>query len=331
MSEPIVLQQGVLYNEDCVTGAARHIPDGAVDLIVTDPPYGIEGDRLHRHYNRNEDYVTGGYVEIPWEDYGKFCTRWIDVAERVLRPGGSFYIVSGYTNLSYILDALRSTRLREVNHLIWKYSFGVFTRKKYVSSHYHILFYEKPGGERTFHTEARYGLQEKTPNGRSLNNLDREDVWIINREYKPARPKNKNELPLGLLTKILQYSSSEGDLVCDFFCGGFSTARAAMGLNRRFVGFEISPEVFTVKGKEIENIEPGYLLPSQRAPAIIRVKNQGKRWTAEDRNRLIRHYTKLRGGGLSRRETVSALAEKLGRGRFAIERALKKYLPEGSP
>jgi site-specific DNA-methyltransferase (adenine-specific) len=325
MRDPIVLSQGVLYNEDCVGGAARYIPDGTVDLIVTDPPYGIEGDFLHRHYNRNEDYVASGYVEIPWDRYGEFSRKWIIEAERVLRPGGSLYIVSGYTNLSYILDALRDTQLQEINHLIWRYSFGVFTRRKYVSSHYHILFYEKQGGRRTFHTEARYGLHEQTSDGRSLNNLDREDVWIINREYKPARPKNKNELPLALLTKILQYSSSEGDLVCDFFCGGFSTARVAIGLNRRFVGFEISPEVFQVKGEELMHLQPGDLLPTLRVPALEKVKNQGKRWTREDRVKLIRHYQKLKAKRLSHQEMVRALGEKLGRGRFAIERALKKY------
>jgi site-specific DNA-methyltransferase (adenine-specific) len=326
MRDPVILSQGILYNEDCVKGAARHIADGTVDLMVTDPPYGIQGDRLHRHYNRNEGYVAGGYVEVPWDEYGEFSRRWIGEAARVLRPGGSLYIISGYTNLFYILEALRNTPLREVNHLIWKYSFGVFTRRKFVSSHYHILFYEKPGGRRTFHTEARFGLGEQTTEGRSLNNLDREDVWIINREYKPARPKNKNELPLALLTKILQYSSSEGDRVCDFFCGGFSTARVAIGLNRRFIGFEISPEVFRMKGKELEQIQPGDLIRHLRAPAITPLKNQGKRWTKEDRTKLARNYKILKEKGLTRQEIVRRLGEELGRGRFAIERALKRFV-----
>ncbi|MDD1673818.1 MAG: site-specific DNA-methyltransferase, partial [Methanomicrobiales archaeon] len=154
MREPFILPQGILYNEDCIRGARRYIPSNSVDLIVTDPPYGIEGDRLHRHYNRRERFVARGYVEIPWEEYGEFSKRWIKQAERVLRPGGSIYILSGYTNLYHILAALRSSHLKEVNHLIWRYSFGVFTRKKFVSSHYHILFYEKRGGNRTFHTEA---------------------------------------------------------------------------------------------------------------------------------------------------------------------------------
>ncbi|ACL16277.1 DNA-methyltransferase [Methanosphaerula palustris] len=228
---PVTLHNSTFYHGDCISGAAAAIPDNSVDLIITDPPYGINGDKLHRHYNRNEAFVVDGYIEIPQSEYADFSVNWIREAERVLRPGGSIYIVSGYTNLVDILNALRGTSLTEVNHIIWKYSFGVFTRQKFVSSHYHILFYEKPGGRRTFNLESRFGLVEKTGDGRSCNNADREDVWVINREYKPSQVKNKNELPFKLLAKMIQYSSNEGDLVADFFLGGFSTAKVAIGLN----------------------------------------------------------------------------------------------------
>ncbi|MEJ2303232.1 MAG: DNA methyltransferase, partial [Anaerolineales bacterium] len=109
-----------------------------------------------------------------------------------------------------ILKALRETQLEELNHIIWKYNFGVYTKTKYVSSHYHILFYKKPGKPHTFNTYARYGALEKTEDGGRMNYIDREDVWIINREYKPGRVKNKNELPTALLTKMIRYSSNEG-------------------------------------------------------------------------------------------------------------------------
>src|SRR5579885_1527246 len=111
------MERPVVYNEDCVSGALARLSDASVDLIVTDPPYGIEGDRLHRHYNRNERFVVDGYVEIPRAEYPQFSRAWIAQAERVLRPGGQIYVVSGYTNLYDVLGALRSTSLREINHL----------------------------------------------------------------------------------------------------------------------------------------------------------------------------------------------------------------------
>lgn len=322
--EPVVIHNCTFYNENCISGAREHIPDGTIDLIVTDPPYGIQGTLLHRHYNRDEAFVVDGYVEVPVEEYGEFSLQWIKEAERVLRPGGSLYIVSGYTNLYHILSALRLTKLREVNHIVWKYNFGVFTSKKFVSSHYHILFYEKPGGRRTFNLEARFGLSERTIEKRSLNNLDREDVWIINREYKPQRTKNKNELPIALLTKIFQYSTNEGDVVADFFCGGFSTAKVAIGLNRRFVGFEISQNIFRKKIEELQSLEPGFLLQFQRTPKIEPRRNQGRLWTENELHRLLELYTSLQMRNLSKKDTIEIIKDDLGRGYWAIEKALKK-------
>ncbi|TAJ45419.1 DNA-methyltransferase [Methanofollis fontis] len=322
--EPVITPYGRFYNQDCVTGARAHLASGSVDLIVTDPPYGIDGDRLHRHYNRDETCVVGGYVEVPAGAYGEFSLDWILEAERVLRPGGSIYIVSGYTNLYHILHALRQTSLREVNHIIWKYNFGVYTRKKYISSHYHILFYEKPGGRRTFNLECRYGANEASDDGGSLNYRDREDVWAINRHYKPGMVKNKNELPTALLGRMIQYSSDEGDLVCDLFLGGCSTARTAIGLNRRTVGFEVSETIFAKRAPALAEITPGDLLASLRQPVIDPLRNQGKRWSRADLERLERRYAELRDGGKTRKASIAVLQQEFGRGRWSLERALKR-------
>jgi site-specific DNA-methyltransferase (adenine-specific) len=320
----VTLHDSIFYQGDCISGAAKYIPDNSVDLIITDPPYGINGDTLHRHYNRKEDFVVEGYVEIPKEEYRDFSLRWIMQAERVLRPGGSIYIVSGYTNLYHILHALGKTALREVNHLVWKYNFGVFTRRKYVSSHYHILFYEKPGGNRTFNLESRYGLSEQNADERSLNNADREDVWVINREYKPGTLKNKNELPVQLLMKMIQYSSNEGDCIGDFFLGGFSTAKAAIGLNRRAIGFEISRQVFEVKIPEIKALRPGYLVPALRVPLCNIPENFKKPWTEKDIRYLGGEYHRMLALGIPKKQIIEKLGEVLGRGRFGIVKALKR-------
>ncbi len=172
-----------------------------------------------------------------------------------------------------------SSPLVEVNHIVWKYPFGVWTTRKFVSSHYHVLYWAKPGGARTFNLEARYGLAERGADGGSLNYLDREDVWTLGREYKPGRAKNRNELPMALLEKIVQYASNEGDLVCDLFFGGGSTARAAIGLNRRFVGFEVSDAIFAARVPELAALVPGERLAALRRPVVASVPNRGRAWT----------------------------------------------------
>lgn len=305
------------YNIDCIEGCQKHIKDNSVDLIITDPPYGINGDKLHKHYNRNESFVLDGYIEIPQKEYAEFSLNWVKEAERILKPGGSMYIVSGYSNLIDILNSLKETSLEEINHIIWKYNFGIYTKTKFVSSHYHILFYVKPGKKHTFNTYCRYGQDEKSEKNGSSNYLDREDVWIINREYKPNQIKNKNELPSELLIKMIQYSSNENDLVCDLFLGSFSTAKVAIGLNRNATGFEKSKIAFDYQIKQIKNIKKGYLLSSVRKPSTNTLINQGKPWLEEDvQNLLIRYNQIIRHS--NKKDTIEKLSKEFQRGYFSI-------------
>lgn len=103
----------MFYNEDCIEGAKKYIQSNSIDLIVSDPPYGINGDKPDKHYNRNESNVLDGYVEVSEKEYPEFSQKWIAEAARVLRPGGSIYIVSGYSQLRHILNALSNTLLQE--------------------------------------------------------------------------------------------------------------------------------------------------------------------------------------------------------------------------
>lgn len=63
------------------------------------------------------------------------------------------------------------------------------------------------------------------------------------------------------LTRMIQYSSNEGDLVCDLFLGGFSRVKAAIGLNWKVIGFEVSIEIFGVKTEEIASLQPVLCFP----------------------------------------------------------------------
>jgi len=156
-----------VYNQSCIEGMREHVASDSIDLIFTDPPYGIKGDELDVHYHRDESKVVPGYVDVPLTEYAKFSLDWIQECERVLRPGGSMYIVSGYTNLHHVLNALHATELEEINHIIAKYSFGVSTKNKFVSSHYHVLFWAKPdrgSKKRTFNSNYKYTDQKDSYN-----------------------------------------------------------------------------------------------------------------------------------------------------------------------
>ncbi len=313
----------VFYNEDCITGAKKYLPDNSIDLMICDPPYGIEGDKLDKHYNRDEEKVLDGYVEISSNEYPEFTKKWIAEAERVLRPGASIYIISGYTNLRHILNALADTKLVERNHLIWKYNFGVYTSKKYISSHYHILYYVKQGKEMTFNTYAFFSDSEKSETGGSLNYQDREDVWYINKEYKPGQIKNKNELPKSLLTKMILYSSLPEDMVCDFFLGSFSTAKVAIALGRNACGFEINNNAFQYQINEIQNVTKGELLVEQRTIPENQLTNKGKKLTTQETDAIISDYKSYLTLNMTKKNIIDKLTEKYHRGYWSISKIIK--------
>ncbi len=205
------------------------IPEGAVDLIVTDPPFAIDFKAQRLNYNRAGSNVLEGYHEIPKEEYGEFSRRWMAEAARVLSPAGSMYIFSGWNRLRDILEGIDAAGFTTINHLIWKYQFGVFTKKKYVTSHYHILFVAKDPKQYTFNKIDHYP----------------EDVWVINREYWKGRKKTPTKLPSELVKKIISYSSNPGDLVLDPFLGSGTVAVVARQEGRHFLGFEVVPAYCT--------------------------------------------------------------------------------------
>jgi site-specific DNA-methyltransferase (adenine-specific) len=217
--------EDTLYEGDALTLLPR-IPAGSIDLIVTDPPFAIDFKAQRLNYNRTGSNVLEGYQDIPEAEYGEFTLQWIAQAARVLSPTGSMYIFSGWNRLRDILEGIDRAGLTTVNHLIWKYQFGVFTKKKYVTSHYHILFVVKDPKHYTFNKIDHYP----------------EDVWIINREYWKGQKKTPTKLPSELVKKILLYSSNPGDLVLDPFLGSGTVAVVAQTEGRHFLGFEVVPE-----------------------------------------------------------------------------------------
>jgi len=240
-----------VYNQSCVEGMREHLADESVDLVFTDPPYGIDGDELDVHYHRDESKVVPGYIDVPLTQYAQFSLDWIRDCERVLRPGGSMYIVSGYTNLHHVLNALHSTSLVEINHVIAQYSFGVSTKNKYVSSHYHVLFWAKPDrgqNKRTFNSNWKFTDQKDSYH-------DRLSVQNMPRDYKPGQVRNKNQLSEDFIEKFIKYSSNRGDTVLDCFGGGLTTGRTALRWGRNFVGFELNKNAYDAFVPTLDTVE----------------------------------------------------------------------------
>jgi len=232
-----------IYLMDCREGM-RLMPPECVDLIVTDPPFAIDFRAKRSNYNRTDSRVLEGYNEIPQDQYYEFTLAWMREAYRVLKPSGSMYVFSGWNNLRDILNAIEEVGFEVVNHIIWKYQFGVFTRRRFVTSHYHCLYVCKDDRLRKFYPESRFPADARDPDGGNARYRDMEDVWIIPREYWNGDVKTPTKLPAALVQKILQYSSEEGDLVLDPFLGSGQVAVVAQMMKRHYIGFEIVPDYY---------------------------------------------------------------------------------------
>lgn len=239
----VELEFNRVYNMDCVEGM-RQLPEAVVDLVITDPPFAIDFKAKRSNYNRTNGRVLEGYNEVLKEDYLDFSMSWMKEVYRLLKDSGSMYVFSGWNSLKDVLTALDEVGFHTVNHLIWKYQFGVVTRRKFVTSHYHCLYVCKDERKRRFYPDSRYSKDATTKSGGSLRYQDMEDVWIIPREYWNGDVKTPTKLPAELIRKILAYSSVENDVVLDPFLGSGQVAVVSKMLNRRYVGFEIVEDYF---------------------------------------------------------------------------------------
>lgn len=233
------VEKNVIIYGDCIAGM-KTMPAESVDLVIADPPFGIEFSGKGSQYNRKAELVEEGYVEVDGA-YDQFTYRWIECLPKIMKPTASAYLISGWTNLNALLNALQKTDLVLLNHIIWKYQFGVFTKKRYVSSHYHILFLVKDESHYFFNKYEYYP----------------EDVWNIPRKYLPGQKKNGTKLPEELVMKCINFSSRPGDLIFDPFMGNATTAVCAKGLYRHYLGFELNAKMAAIHQNNLSQIQVG--------------------------------------------------------------------------
>lgn len=215
-----MFEHGYYYVADA-REALRTLPDGCVDLIVTDPPYGVGYRRTMGAKSKRHRIVA----DTPFESRELLRSAMPELA-RVLKPGGSIYVFlpGGKTMFHQGSDLARVLEehfdLRGV--LIWdKKAIGVgaYYRYQYES----IVF-------------ASAGKLAAWEGGRGKSNIlkaGRPRVW------PGGHPTPK---PVDLVGELISNSSRPGELVLDPFAGSGVVAAAARDLGRRFLAFDVSSE-----------------------------------------------------------------------------------------
>ena len=220
-------------------------PDNSVDLIHTSPPYNI--DRPYESSSSDKSSVV---------DYLDFLRRVIEQLKRVVRPGGSIFWQTGYTQdedspseiipidfLSYEMFHRGKSALRLWDRIIWRYWGGHAFTKKFTNKHETILWFVKPGAEPIFSVDE---VRERSKEYDKRNNLwgrNPGNVWEVDRVAYGATEQTSHiaVFPEEVTERIIRACSEPGSLVLDPFAGSGTVPKVARGLGRRWIGIEISP------------------------------------------------------------------------------------------
>ena len=189
-----------------------------------------------------------------FEDYWGFLEPRLAEAWRVLADDGTLYLHLDYREAHYakvLLDALFG-RECFLNEIVWAYDYGAKAKRRWPTKHDTILVYVKDPDRYWFDSTAvdrepymAPGLV--TPEKAELGKLPT-DVWWHTIVSPTGREKTgyPTQKPEGILRRIVQASTREGDWVLDFFAGSGTTGAVAATLGRRFVLVDENPEAIEV-------------------------------------------------------------------------------------
>jgi len=188
---------------DCID-VMREMPDKCVDLVLTDPPYGIN-ENAFRVANRGKLARTTKYKDFTWdkeriaEDYFIEIFR---VSKNQIIFGGNYYIDYLYPTKCIIVW---DKDTRKTNFADCEVAWGSFNSAARVYKH-------------------RW-------NGMLQENMAKKEPRIY--------PCQK---PVHLITKIIKDFSNENDLILDPFAGSGTTAEACRLMHQRFIVIEKTSE-----------------------------------------------------------------------------------------
>lgn len=224
----------------------KKLPDKCADLVVTDPPYGI--DYQSRLRSDEFDKIEGDKKNDPILSWA-FCQ-----SNRVLKDNTHFYTFTCWNVLPRFIYLLEYWNFKLRNCIIGKragHSCGALDYT-FAPSHEMILFAHK--GKRKFNATQIKRLED----GKGY--VKRFDDLI---DWLPVNEPDKNlmfhptQKSLELIEFFIMLSSNKGDIVIDPFSGSGITAIAAWDLKRKFICYEVNPEYHEKSLKYLNEFKAG--------------------------------------------------------------------------
>lgn len=234
-----------LWQGDCLE-LMKQIPDGSVDMILCDLPYGT---------TQNSWDVVISFEEL-WEQYNRVIKDNGCIALFGNQPFTSHLVLSNEKNFRYSLVWVKN-----------KFSDFLNAKRKPMKVNEDIcIFYKK---QPTYNPQYTYSspykrwntqdaVDKQTNYGSHKSNVAESDgkrlpltVLNFNRVERPLHPTQK---PVELLEWLIKTYTNEGETVLDNCMGSGSTGVACVNTNRKFIGIELEPRYFAIAKDRIESV-----------------------------------------------------------------------------
>ena len=231
---------------DCLE-RMKEIPDGSVDLILTDPPYGTTACKW--------DSVIP--FEPMWEQY-----------KRIIKDNGAIVLTASQPFTS----ALVMSNVKMFKYeWIWNKVTGrghLVAKHRPMAQHENILVF----GNGKVKYNPQMVLMEKPQKGRSMEasrtsimggHTTKESETIIRTHKYPktiitqgvdGKYVHPTQKPVALFEYLIKTYTNEGDLVLDNCMGSGTTGVACKNLNRKFIGIEKDETYFKIAQDRIAAI-----------------------------------------------------------------------------
>lgn len=225
----------------------RLIGNDKATLAIHDPPYNL---------------VAFEFRSV--EKFIDWCRQWVRNTTSILAPDASLYVWlgadqnDGFQPLPDFMLMMRGEPYQPRSFITMRNQRGYGTQKNWMAVRQELLFYVK--GSPCFNVEAEYtdipkilrGYY-KTVDGKETENLERSkseniragNVWVDIQQVFYRMDENVSgcyaQKPLKCLERIIHASSSENELIVDFFAHSGATLLAAEKLGRRCITTDIDP------------------------------------------------------------------------------------------
>ena len=237
-----------LIQGDCLE-RMKEIPDGSVDMVLTDPPYGT--------------------TACKWDSVIPFEPMW-EQLHRITKVNGAIALFGSEPFSS----ALRMSNIKNYKYdWIWRKEAGSnFATVKYMpwKEHEHILVFEKKGKKTKYfpimqeRKGSRKGKVTKSfDSGRSnsvYGEMESKGEFIVPElrypssvlEFNRERGLHPTQKPVALMEYLIRTYTNEGETVLDFTMGSGTTGVACVNTNRNFIGIELDEKYFNIAQNRIE-------------------------------------------------------------------------------